>query len=252
VRRLVRWPAALGALLLAAPASAYVLPATVAVRKASEKRALLALTAVEASGTLEVFGAAQGRLRGLSPAAGGASSASARVVVKTGHRARLDLLAAGMSDAERPYAALRDERLAGQGGLEATPAASALLKALATFLGSAPGGDGRALAESLIRRGVRLDETSLGRTGGRVAVVLGGKPGDPQPLAWLDKETFQPLRLQLQEGGAALDVRLLDWSSQAGGAWFPRVVEVWEKEALLLRFTTEKATANPKLPDALF
>lgn len=247
-----RAAALLAALLVAAPAAAYVLPATVAIKKAAEKRAALQLSAVEASGTLEVAGPAQARLRGLSPAAGGLATSPARILVKLGHRARLELLPTGASEAERPYAAVRDDRLAGQGGLEATPAAAALLRTLAAFLGSAPGGDGRTLAEALIHRGVRLDETSLGRTGGRVAVVVGGKPGEPQPLAWLDRETFQPLRLQLDEGSTRLDVRLVDWASQAGGAWFPRVVEVWEKDALLLRFTTEKATGNPKLPDALF
>ena len=246
--RPVRALATLALVLLASPALGYVLPGTVAVRRAAEKRAELKLSAVEASGTLEAFGPLQGRLRGL----GAAPGTPARLLVKVSHRARLELIPPGAGDADRPYAALRDERLSGQGGLEGAPAAAALLKTLAAFLGSAPGGDGRALAEALIRRGVRLDETSLGRTGGRVAVVLGGKPGEPQPLAWLDKETFQPLRLQLDEGQARLDVRLLDWTSQAGGAWFPRIVEVWEKDALLLRFTTEKASGNPKLADALF
>jgi hypothetical protein len=37
-----------------------------------------------------------------------------------------------------------------------------------------------------------------------------------------------------------------------GGDWFPRAVEVHEGEALRVRFTTEKAAANPKLADLLF
>ncbi len=83
-------------------------------------------------------------------------------------------------------------------------------------------------------------------------MVLGGRAGEQRPLAFVDKETWMPLRLLAMEGGARLDVRLLDWASPNGGDWFPRAVEVWDGEKLLLRFTTEKAAGNPKLPDTLF
>jgi hypothetical protein len=56
----------------------------------------------------------------------------------------------------------------------------------------------------------------------------------------------------LLEGGARYEVRLVDWGSPTGGDWFPRAVEVWEGEALLLRFSTEKAGANPRLAEGLF
>jgi sialate O-acetylesterase len=63
----------------------------------------------------------------------------------------------------------------------------------------------------------------------------------------VDKDTFQPLRLVAQEGGTLLDTRLVDWGSPMGGDWFPRAVEVWEKDQLRLRFSVEKVQANPKL-----
>jgi hypothetical protein len=147
---------------------------------------------------------------------------------------------------------VRDDRLAGRGGLEATPAAAALDRALATLLGAPSGAEGRALAEALVRRGVRLDETALGRFNGRLAWVVGGRAADQRPTAWFDKETWLPVRLVADEAGTRLDVRLLDWGSPTGGDWFPRAVEVWEREALLIRFTTEKAVANPRLPDSAF
>ena len=60
------------------------------------------------------------------------------------------------------------------------------------------------------------------------------------------------MRLVSAEGGAMLDVRLLGWGSPTGGDWFPRAVEVWRDDAIQLRFTTERAAANPRLADPLF
>jgi hypothetical protein len=66
------------------------------------------------------------------------------------------------------------------------------------------------------------------------------------------KDGFQPLRLVAEEGGALRDLRLLGWGSPTGGDWFPRAAEVWEGDRAELRFTTERAAANPKLAELLF
>jgi hypothetical protein len=125
---------------------------------------------------------------------------------------------------------------------------------MAALLAAPPGNDGRALAEALVRRGVKLDDDGLGRFNGRLAFVLGSRPVEtrPTPVAFFDKETFLPLRLVAAEGATLLDVRLLDWGSSTGGDWFPRAVEVWQGPELLLRFTTARAAANPRLADGLF
>jgi hypothetical protein len=254
---LARWPGARGlgaalALSLAGPALAYVLPPAAVLKKVAEKRAALELSSVEASGTLELRGAALGRLGPLAPAGGASLSLPARILVKVAGKARLELLLAEAAEVERPYVSVKDDQLGGRGGLEATPAATALVRALAALLASPGGGEGKALGEALVRRGVKLDEAVLGRFNGRIALVLGGKAAEPKPLAFVDKESWMPLRLLSQEGGARLDVRLLDWASPNGGNWFPRAVEVWDGASLLLRFTTEKASANPRLPETLF
>lgn len=245
--------AAAGLALLLAPAlaSGYVLPPAAIVKKAAERRAGLELGAVEVAGTVELSGAALARLGPLAPPAG-ALTLPARLLVKTPGKVRLELQPAGATEAERPFASLRDDRLRGQGGLEATPAVAALLRAVAVLVAFQPGAEGRALAEGLARRGLVLgDEAALGRFGGRLALVLGGRAGPGRAQALFDKETFLPLRLVSPDGGS-LDVRLLDWASPTGGDWFPRAAEIWDGPALLLRFTTAKATANPRLPDALF
>jgi hypothetical protein len=148
---------------------------------------------------------------------------------------------------------VRDGKLSGSGGLESIPAAVAAVRAACALLAAPTAGDASsAYAAALARRGVALGDTALARFDGRLAWVLGGRPGKAGPLAYVDKDGYQPLRLVTPEGGALIDVRLLGWGSPIGGDWFPRAVEVLEGEALRLRFTTEKAAANPKLLDALF
>ncbi len=238
--------AAAAGLLTAAPALAYLLPASAILRKASETRAGLELTAVEATGSLE--------LRGAALAAGAPPTVTARLLVKTPARARLELLVADAAEEERPAAMVKEGRLAGRGGLEQQPAVAALLRGLVTLLAWPPGADGQALGEALARRGVKLDEVSLGRFNGRLAWVLGGRLNDPKPppLALIDKESWMPLRLLFAEGGATYDLRFLDWNSAVGADRLPRVIEVWSGTELLLRFSTEKTTANPRLADSLF
>jgi hypothetical protein len=250
--RLARPGAAALALALAGPAAAYLLPPAAVLKKVAERRAALEVTAVEATGTLELRGAALARLGALAPPGVAVLTLPARVQVKTAGKARLELLPPDAVEGERPYVSVKEDRLSGRGGLEATPAAAALVRALAALLGSPGGGEGRAFGEALVRRGVKLDESTLARFNGRIALVLGGRAADPRPLAFVDKETWMPLRLLYPEGGPRLDVRLLDWASPNGGDWIPRAVEVWDGATLLLRFTTERASANPRLPEALF
>jgi hypothetical protein len=234
------------ALLAAAPALAYLLPATAILRKAAETRAGLELTSAEATGALELHGTA------VPP--GGPSGATARLLVKTPGRARLELVPAEGAEGDRPAAMVKDERLAGRGGLEQQPAVAALVRGLATLLAWPTGAEGKGLGDALARRGVKLDEVSLGRANGRLAWVLGGRQNDPKApaLALIDKESWMPLGLTFSEGGAAWEVRFLDWGSAVGADRLPRSIEVWQGGILLLRFNTEKTVANPRLPDALF
>jgi hypothetical protein len=233
-------------LALALPALAYLLPAEAILRKASERRVGLELTAVEATGALELRGAALPP--GLPP------NATARLLVKTPGRARLELVPVDGAEADRPAASVKDDRLAGRGGLEQSPGVAALVRGLATLLAWPAGNDGKAFGEALARRGVKVDDISLGRFNGRLAWVLGGRPTDPKaaPFAFVDKESWMPLRLQVVEGGATYDLRFLDWASAVGADRVPRAIEVWQGTELLVRFNTEKATANPRLAETLF
>jgi len=245
---------AAAALAAALPALAlgYVLPVQGILRRLGEKRASLSLDALEVVGTLQAEGRGSERL---STAVGGAPSARpsapARLLVKIPGRCRLELGSPEVPQAERPWLSLRDGKASGP--LAELPAAAALLRAVCTLLAVPPAGDAsEAYASALGRRGVALGDAALGRFEGRVAYVVGGRARDARPLAWVDKETFQPLRLQAQDGGSPWDVRLLGWGSPTGGDWFPRAVEAWEGAELRMRLTTERVAPNPRLPDTLF
>lgn len=249
------WLAAATA-LLAAPAAAYVLPAGAVLKRLSQKREQQALAAVEVRGTLSFAGedAARAQEAGL-PLLPGEASAPAFVTIKTPGRCRLELALAGTAPEERPAVTLRGTKVGGGRGLERSPGAVALVQGLCALLGERPGGTApeRPYAQALSALGVSLDEVTLGRTGGRVAFVVGGRARDDRPLAWIDKQNFQPLRIAAALGGAARqEVRLADWGSAIGGDLFPRLVEVYAGGQLRLRFTAEKVVANPKVPDSIF
>ncbi len=250
-----RRAAAAVALAAALPALAYVLPVPGILRRMGERRAALELASLEVTGTVVAEADAADRLAaalGQRPT-GAPLSVPARLAIKVPGRCRLELAPPGVADAARPFVAVRDGKLASGGGLGDVPAAVALVRAACTLLAVPTGGDASgAYAAALSRRGVPLVDASLGRFDGQIAYVIGARADDPKPRLFVGKEAFQPLRLVAEDGGALRDVRLLGWGAPTGGDWFPRAAEVWEGDRAKLRFTTERAAANPKLAELLF
>jgi hypothetical protein len=255
VRRMI----AAALLALALPALAYVPNVSAILKRAAEKRGSLNLASLEAFGMLEVQGEAGARLAeamGIPPSSDGRLAIPAHFAMKVAGRCRLELaspaLRQAQGEADRPFLVVRDARVTGR-VLDGIPVAVALARSTCALLANRGGPDAdRSFAAALARRGVSLDASSLGRIDGRIALVVGGTGAEARPAAFFDKETSQPLRLVATEGGALSDTRLVGWGSAEGGDWFPKAVEVWEGEALRARFATQKATANPKLADALF
>jgi len=250
---------ALAAALAAAvalPAAAYILPVPAILRRAAERRTAQSLTSVEVNGTLQADGAAgalllaAGGLRG----AGGLAALPARLLWKVPGRCRIELLPAGAVEADRPWLAVKEESVTGTEALVREPTLVALARGTCALLALPrdPEAQDRPMAASLARRGVALADATLGRFDGRISYVIGGRAADAKPLAWVDKESFQPVRLMYTEASTAVDVGFLGWGSPTGGDWAPRAFEVHAGGALRLRFTTEKAAANPRLPELLF
>src|SRR6266540_3666740 len=239
------------AAVLALAAAVYVLPVPGILRRLGERRAALSLDALEVQGSLLARGDAAERIAGAAPRAGGEASAPARFLMKVPGRCRLEVVRPGAPDTERPFVSVRDGKVTGP--LADLPSIVAFARALCTLLAAPSSGDASGVFAGLLtRRGVGLTEATLGRFDGRIAYVVGGRAKDTKPLLFVEKDGFRPLRLVAPEGKELLDVRLLGWGSPTGGDWFPRAVEVWAKDATLLRFTTERATANPRLAEQLF
>lgn len=250
-----RGTAAILAVAAGLPALAYVLPTPAILRGMGQRRAEAQLVSLEVHGVLEATGATAERLAASAGAraAGGRLILPARFALKSPGRCRLELLPPGVPEAERPHATVRGDALGGR-GLEAVPAVAAFLRSTCALLAVPPNAGEAAAAwtEALGRRGVALGDARLGRFEGRIAYVLGGGPRDAKPLLFVEKEALRPLRLVASDGGVLLDTRFGGWGSPVGGDWFPRTIDVRERESLLLRLSAEKVVANPKLPDAIF
>jgi hypothetical protein len=239
---------------IAWPAAAYLPPATAILKRVVQRREEQKVTALEVHGRIAFSGPAADRVRALAGivSASGDVTIPATLLVKAPSRCRLELAQEGTPSALRPALSTRGGHLSGRRGFDSVPAARALVDGVCALLaergiGTEPE---RAIARRLADHGVDLREVSLGRLQGRVAWVIGGRPQDAQPQAWIDKQTFQPIRLVSMQGGATRDVRLLP--GPAAAARFPMAVEVWSGGQLEARFSTEAVTANPRLPDALF
>jgi hypothetical protein len=255
MRRALRVAALAGALAASPPVLAYLLPPTAVLKRLAQRREQLALASLEVSGMLAASGEAAALLASATglPLSGSELLVPAVLSIKAPGRCRLELFPTS-GNGDRPYVATGRGRLAGGHGLERVPAAVAMLKATCALLGVRSGGTdpGRAYAEELSRLGVSLSEEYLGQMGGRVSYVLGAPPQEKRPQAWIDKQSFQPVRLIATLAGPLVDVRFVDFGSPVGGDAFPRAVEVRDQGALALRLTVEKLAANPKMPDGLF
>ena len=242
---------------IASRASAYLPPATAILKRVAQRRGEVGLAAMEVRGTLTLTGDAARRVSAAAGLAlpGAELSAPAVLLLKAPARCRLEVAPEGTPVANRPAVSVRAGRASGSRGLASAPGAQALVEGVCTLLGDkAPGSAEleRSIARRLAGQGVALADVSLGRLGGRVAWVFGGRAKDPRPQAWVDKQSFQLVRLVAPLAGAQRDVRLLDFGSPVGGDAFPRVVEVWNGTELEARFTAEKLTPNPRIPDAVF
>ena len=112
-------------------------------------------------------------------------------------------------------------------------------------------GDGEskaALEKHLATLKIDTRKVSLARFLGTSAFVLGPRDATSQFWVYKDvtKEEFFPARVKFNdEQGQAWDVRFIDFTSQATGGWFPRQIEVWKGEALVLRFTALQGDGKP-------
>jgi hypothetical protein len=255
VRRGLRRAVALALAAASLPAGAYLASPASVLRRMGQKREALALATLEARGTLWAGGEVARALASATgiPLASGEFSVEAVFSLKAPGRCRLELYPAAGAAPDRPFVAVSRGKTAGK-GLDRVPAAAAMLRGACALLAVHPGGTdpGRAYADELSRLRIPLDADWLGKQGTRVSYVIGAPPRERKPQVWIDAQTWQPVRLLAALGGPLSDVRFVEWGVSPGGDLFPRHLEVQETGAAVLRFTTSKVAANPKVPDSLF
>jgi hypothetical protein len=242
--------------LLSFAGQAYLPPAGAVLMRVAQRRSDVAATSYQARGTATFAGEAARR----AAAAAGLSSqgqelaAPALLLVKSPGRCRLELSPAGAPTGERAAVSQRGGATSGRRGLEGVAEVRALVDAVCTLLtrsGTAVQTE-RHLAHALAARGVSLSEVSFGIMDGTVAWVIGGRPRDARPQAWIDKVSLEPVRFVAPGPGGPLDVRLLGFGAPPGGEGFPRTIEVWRGEELALRFVAEKVKPGARIPDSAF
>ena len=116
--------------------------------------------------------------------------------------------------------------------------------ALLSIKSSEDGATREAISKHLTSIKVDLKQSMLARFNGTVSYLIGQKV-DGQSQLWVYKDRFLPSRLKYtDESGTPWDVRFSDYSSQATGETWPRVLEVYKGNEAQLRVMV--LNANPK------
>ena len=115
------------------------------------------------------------------------------------------------------------------------------------------------LSERLSKLGVDISISSLGSFEGRPALVLGAEfPDDTVPQVWVDKETFQPLRVMVFDSKSTysprtgfLEIRYSKWQ-QIGKINYPMQIEFIQDGVTVRAIEVEDYQINPKFSKDTF
>lgn len=186
-------------------------------------------------------------IEGIASVAGpsGETSGEAQVHVNTACCVEISVLA-GKKEIKFKIA---DGKTAG-----ASPEAKGLADALSGFeRGLLLMFPGRTAAPDLVAAvrslGVETETSSLARFFGRIAAVIGAPARDrTSPQVWIDKDSYQALRLMLPRKGAAknemLDIRLTDYQHSPMPTKLPRVIEIALGQTVLFKLEADKVHAG--------
>ncbi len=228
-------------LLLPAAAAAFVMSAGTVLHRTAKHRENMELRSLVVRGQLTITGAEA------APAAAALGQPEASRVVTEGV---LTYRLPGRCKVEAGPSSATFVNGTVQTAGPALPALKSLASGLCPLLANPSGEE---LVTFLKSRGVSTTSATLGRVGGTVCYLVGGKPRDAGvPGIWIEKERLNPLRLVVREGEAVEDLRMIDYSSPLAGEWHPRIVELRRGEELVARFVADALETNVKLPEGTF
>ncbi|HME92143.1 MAG TPA: hypothetical protein VKE49_12020 [Myxococcaceae bacterium] len=242
----------LAVIVFSLSAAAYILPPGSILRRLSEARDELQLSALRVDGTITFAGSAASEAASAFSAATVKADiqADAALLLKMPGRCRWEVAAptGGKTAAVWSHGKRRTE------GPELAPMIAALDQICPILAArSSSEAETRAAIERHLRS-LKIDTrtTSLARLAGQVAYVL-GNPADAQPQFWIYKDTFLPARVRWSDPtGGAYDARFIDYGSPVSGDVFPRVTELYQNNELAIRFIGLKSDVRAQLSDKLF
>ena len=124
--------------------------------------------------------------------------------------------------------------------------------ALLSLKSSEDGATREAVQKHLSSLKIDQKQVSLARLNTGVSYLIGAK-GDGQSSLWINKERFLPSRLMFTDSaGNAWDVRFSDYTSQATGEVWPRVLEVYKGNEAQLRVMVLNANTKADLSNVKF
>jgi len=240
IRRRAVPASALWALLAAASAGGYILPASSILRRMSEARNDVQISNLRIDGTLTFASSAAREAAALFGGGGSEIQVDGVLMLKLPSRCRLEVStqfargAVVWSHGKQRAEGARLDELA--------IALAQICPLLATHSG---------VEHYLSAMNIQA-KTSLGRLGRQIAYVL-GQPADGEPQLWVYKDNFLPARIRWTDSDKRhRDLRFLDYGSPLTGEAFPRVIELYRESELLLRFSGLKSDSKAGLPEKLF
>ncbi len=235
---------ALAIAVLAAPANAYLLPASFLIRQMAERRAKAEVRDCVVQLTAEVDGRDD--------------QVDERIYVKNPERLRLE-----RDLGESNYVVVEREGKRAEGDTTAVKAtknpSTELLATLLMPKGKEP--EDMAARTISVLQSLGVDTklvaiTIYGKDARETAYVIGAKPQETdKPQLWVDSTTFLPVRLvsYVDEGGKKVryESRFFDYTTGVGD-FFPRIIENYRAGKLVRRAEVGDIKVNQDLPDTLF
>lgn len=239
--------------LLLALITAYIMPSYGVLKRYANQRDDLATTQLKAEGVTAVSPALAKDVSNLLgvPWNSGELMLNASLAVRFPGRCRLEL--SSPDSTKTLAAAWAGGKVRSEGG--ELPALQVAVQHACALLALRSGEDG-ATREALLKHlGTLKTDTravSLARFAGTVSYVIGQR-ADGQPSFWVYKDRFLPSRLKFtDEAGTAWDVRFLDYTSQATGDVWPRVIELYKGNEPQLRVMVLNANTKADLSSVKF
>lgn len=239
--------------LLVALVAAYIMPSYGVLKRYAGQRDDLPSTSLKAEGVTAVSPALAKDVSSLLGITwnSGELMLNASLSVKIPGRCRLEL--SSPESTKTLAVASSGGKVRAEGGeLAALAVAVQQACALLAVRSGEEGATREALGKHLASLKVDQKNVMLARFAGTVSYLIGQK-AEGQSSLWVSKDRFLPSRLKFtDDAGVAWDVRFLDYTSQATGDIWPRVIEVYKGSEAQLRVMVLNANTKADLSSTKF